>query len=230
MAYANPPRCLVGRVLRQEKGQQARVILVAPVWKDQPWHPVLLEKLWDFPQWIPLFQNLFLMTSETVAMSYQPQLAVWPISGENLPVKTFQAKLGISSWLLGEQSSTRLMIPISMASWRTKSNKTCDSHFKKWLCWCSARGSDPISGPVSEVANVLADLHEEGYQSSSLNVFRSAILSVHDKVDGVEIGKHPTVTHLLKGAFCERPPLPWYTYIYLGCEQSFTIFKEFGSF
>ena len=98
-----------------------------------------------------------------------------------------------------------------LASWRTKSNKTYDSHFKKWLCWCSARGSDPVSGPVSEVANFLADLHEEGYQSSSLNVFRSAISSVHDKVDGVEVGKHPTITRLLKGAFHERPPLPRYT-------------------
>ena len=121
------------------------MILVAPVWKGQPWYPVLLEMLWDFPRWIPLSQDLFLMTSEIVAMSYQPQLAMWPISGENLPVKTFQAKLGISSWLPGEQSPTRLMIPI-----------------QKWLCWCSARGLDPVSGPVSEVANFLADLHEEG--------------------------------------------------------------------
>ena len=98
-----------------------------------------------------------------------------------------------------------------LASWRTKSNKIYDSHFKKWLCWCSASGSDPVSGPVSEVAIFLADLHEEGYQSSSLNVFRSAISSVHDKVDGVEVGKHPTITCLLKGAFHERPPLPRYT-------------------
>ena len=191
-AYANPPWCLVGRVLRQVKAQQARVILVAPVWRGQPWYPVLLEMLWDFPRWIPRSHDLFLRTSESVVMSFQPQLAVWPISGESLLVKTFQTGLGISSW-------------------RTKSNKTYDSHFKKWLCWCSARGSDPVSGPVSEVANFLADLHGEGYQSSSLNVFRSAISYVHDKVDGVEVGKHPTITRLLKGAFHERPPLPRYT-------------------
>ena len=98
-----------------------------------------------------------------------------------------------------------------LASWRTKSSKTYDSHFKKWLCWCTSRGSDPISGPVSEVANFLADLHREGYQSSSLNVFRSAISSVHDKVDDVEVGKHPTITRLLKGAFHKRPPLPRYS-------------------
>ena len=98
-----------------------------------------------------------------------------------------------------------------LASWRSKSNKIYDSHFNKWLCWCPARGSDPISGPVSEIANFLAHLHKEGYQSSSLNVFRSAISSVHDKVDGVDVGKHPTVTRLLKGVFHERPPLPRYT-------------------
>ena len=64
---------------------------------------------------------------------------------------------------------------------------------------------------MSEVANFLADLYREGYQSSSLNVFRFAISSVHDKVDGVEVGKHTTITCLLKGAFHERPPLPHYS-------------------
>ena len=126
-------------------------------------------------------------------MSFQPQLAMWPISEENLLVKTFQAELGISSWPPGGSSPTRHTIPISKNG---------------YAGMCSARGSDPISGPVSEVANFLADLHEEGYQSSSLNVFRSAISSVYDKMDSVEVGKHPTISHLLKGAFHERPPLP----------------------
>ena len=119
------------------------------------------------------------------------------------------------AYLQGKFSSQNLSSKardLLLASWRTKSNKIYDSHFKKWLCWCSARGSDPISGPVSEVANFLAEFHEEGYQSSSLNVFRSAISSVHDKVDGDEVGKHPTITRLLKGAFHERPPLPRYTF------------------
>ena len=143
----------------------------------------------------PSLSRSFLMISNSVVISFQPQLAIWPISGKTLLTKTFQAQLG----------------DLLLASWRTKSNKTNDSHFKKWLCWCSARGSDPIYGPVSEIANFLAHLHKERYQSSSLNVFRSAISSVHDEVDGVEVGKHPTFTRLLKGPFHERPPLPWYS-------------------
>ena len=106
------------------------------------------------------------------------------------------------------QSLSRVAGDLLLSSWRTKSNKTYDSHFKKWVCWCTARGLDPISGPVSEVANFLADLHSEGYQSKC---FCSAISSVHDKVDGVEVGKHPIVARLLKGAFYLRSPLPWYS-------------------
>ena len=56
----------------------------------------------------------FLMTSNSVAMSFQPQLAVWPISGRSLLVKTFQAQLGISSWSPGGPSPTRPTIPTSI--------------------------------------------------------------------------------------------------------------------
>ena len=52
-AYANPPWCLIGTVLKQVKAQQAQVTLVAPVWRGQSWYPVLLEMLWDYPRWIP---------------------------------------------------------------------------------------------------------------------------------------------------------------------------------
>ena len=130
-------------------------------------------------------------------------------SGHGLPTPTSRVAYLRQKFTDQNLSSTARDLLIS--SWRTKSNRTYDSHFKKWVCWCSSRGSDPISGPVSEVANFLADLHKEGYQSSSLNVFRSAISSVHDKVDGVEVGKHPIVSRLLKGAFHLRPPLPRYS-------------------
>ena len=59
---------------------------------------------------------------------------------------------------------------------------------------------NPVSEPVSDVASFLAEFHEEGYQASSLNAFRSAI-SVHDQVDGVTLGKHPLLCSELKVAF-----------------------------
>ena len=119
-------------------------------------------------------------------------------------VTYLQKKFNDSS--LSEEASRLLL-----ASWRTKSNQSYDSHFRKWLSWCSERGSNPVSGPVAEIANFLAHLFKQGYQSRSLNAYRSAIASVHDKVVGMEIGKHPMITRLLKGAFHARPPLPGYT-------------------
>ena len=43
-----------------------------------------------------------------------------------------------------------------LASWTQKSSKSYDSLFTKWASWCSERGSDPISGDISEVVNFLA--------------------------------------------------------------------------
>ena len=113
-------------------------------------------------------------------------------------------KFSINS--LSEQASE-----LMLASWRSKSSKSYDSHFRKWASWCDERSCDPVSCPVSEIVNFLAFLHGECYQSRSLNSFRSAISSVHDRVDGIEVGKHPMVARLLKGAFHARPPLPRYT-------------------
>ena len=68
---------------------------------------------------------------------------------------------------------------------------------------------NPISGLASDVASFLVELYEEGYQASSLNAFRSAISSesAHDQVDGMTIGKHPLLFHVLKGAFHATVPL-----------------------
>ena len=98
-----------------------------------------------------------------------------------------------------------------LSSWRQKTAKSYDSLFNKWVRWCNERNSDPVSGDINEVINFLAALYDEGYQYRSLNAYRSAISSVHEKIDGYDVGQHPMVTRLIKGAFQERPPQPRYT-------------------
>lgn len=66
--------------------------------------------------------------------------------------------------------------------------------------------------PCRGSVNFLADLFEQGYQYRSFNVYRSAISSVHDKVDGCDVEQHPLVTRLLKGAFHQRQPQPRYSH------------------
>ena len=72
------------------------------------------------------------------------------------------------------------------------------------------RSRDPTKGPIADVVNLLAELFHQDYQYCSLNAYRSAISSVHEKVDGEPVGQHPLVSQVLKGAFNERPPRPRY--------------------
>ena len=114
---ANPPWSLIGKVLSQVRTQQAQVVLIALVWRGQPWYLVLLELLWDYPRLLPQLPDLFQMTSMTVALDFQPQLAVWPISGESMPVKAFQEQLGISSCPPGEPNPMKPMILTSRSGY-----------------------------------------------------------------------------------------------------------------
>ena len=78
-----------------------------------------------------------------------------------------------------------------LSSWRQKTAKSYDSLFNKWVHWCNERNSDPVSGDINEVIKFLAALYDEGYQYRSLNAYRSAISSVHEKIDGYDVGQHP---------------------------------------
>ena len=98
-----------------------------------------------------------------------------------------------------------------LASWRPKTNSNYGSSFARWASWCEQRGRDPTSGPVSDIVNFLAELFNKGYQYQSLNSYRSAISSTHERIDGFSVGQHPAITRALKGVYHSRPPLPRYS-------------------
>jgi len=50
---------------------------------------------------------------------------------------------------------------------------------------------------------------------------------VHEKIDGLEVGKHLLVVRMLKGAFNERPPRPKYESIWK-VDQVLTMFENNG--
>ena len=112
---------------------------------------------------------------------------------------------------LNSQGLSGQATELILNSWRSKTSKSYDSLFGRWNRWCSERGLDPFSGPISEVANFLASLYQEGYQYNSVNAYHSAISSVHDRADGVPVGQHPIITRLIKGIFNVRPPIPRYS-------------------
>ena len=104
------------------------------------------------------------------------------------------------------EEATKLL----MASWRSKSQSPYNSLFLKWEHWFIARSRDPIHGPVGDIANFLGELFQEGYSYSSLNSYRSAISSVHTRIEGLPVGQHPVVRRILKGAYNIKIPKPRY--------------------
>ena len=93
-------------------------------------------------------------------------------------------------------------------------NSSYNSLFSKWPSWCERRNRDPTAGPVEDIVNFLAELHAEGYQYRSLNAYRSAISSIHERVEGRSIGQYPLVSRLLKGAFNQNPSTPRYSHFW----------------
>ena len=98
------------------------------------------------------------------------------------------------------QTATDLVL----SSWRDKSTKSYNSSFK-WARWCSERDRDPLSGPISDVANFLAELFEQGYHYSSLNMLiAQPFPQLTRELMASQWGNIPQLLG-------KRPPLPKYS-------------------
>jgi len=98
--YAFPPFCLVGRCVQQCLQQKAKLLIVAPLWKNQFWYPLLLNSLYSLPILLPPVQDL-LMNPENqthpLCQHSALHLVAWPISGNQADVDRFQ-KEQCQSW------------------------------------------------------------------------------------------------------------------------------------
>ena len=102
--YAFPPFCLLGRCHSQVLRQQVpRLVLVAPVWKTQPWYPLLLDLLIDLPVLLPQIPNLVTREGMTHPLTHL-QLGGWLISGSSMKREAFLSKLETCSQQLGGET------------------------------------------------------------------------------------------------------------------------------
>ena len=82
-----PRWSLIGQVLSKVQMDKAHIVLVAPVWKTQPWYPLLLEMLVAIPR--PINHHQIMLNRGPPV----PQLVVCHISGRDTNTKSFQRKL-----------------------------------------------------------------------------------------------------------------------------------------
>lgn len=109
-AYANPPFSMVARLLAMVRRQRATMTVIVPVWRTQPWWPMLAEMAVDCPLLFLPSHDLFLpghLGSETpMGAPRWPALAV-RISGAPSRVAAFQRHLSECSVGRGAQPPTR---------------------------------------------------------------------------------------------------------------------------
>ena len=93
--YVFPPFCLVGRCVRQCIQQEAKILLIAPIWKSQFWYPLLLYSLFSLPVLLPSVQDLLSNPegqNHPLCVQQLLVLVAWPISGNEKETQEFQKK------------------------------------------------------------------------------------------------------------------------------------------
>ena len=98
-----------------------------------------------------------------------------------------------------------------LASWREATEVAYSCNWRRWEWWCSEHRHDQMYSPIRAILDFLAEQYHQGKQYRTINSYRLAISMTHLPIDGVVIGKHPLITHLMRGVYNTRPPQPKYS-------------------
>ena len=90
---------------------------------------------------------------------------------------------------------------IILSSWRKKTASQYESAWKAWSSWCSEQEINLFSTTLKNILEFLADLFYKCFKFHTLGVYRSAISSNHETVDGFVTEKHPMMAKFMKGVF-----------------------------
>ena len=199
LCFAHPPWCLITRTLQKARREKVTITVITPLWKTQPWFPVIMDMVIDHPILLPESPDIVIPSPNCgcPVQDHIPQLVAWKVSGDTSETGQFLKVLESSSLPLGGQ---RQMLTTTRpgGTWR------------KWEEWCTSH-CVPTFSAFSDILGFLAHHFEQGKQYRSLNCYRSALSSCHLPIKGFSVGQHPLVSRLLKGAFNLRPPQPKYS-------------------
>ena len=98
------------------------------------------------------------------------------------------------------------VVELLLGAVRDNTHSAYDSGWKIWSDWCLGRSNDPLCNAVPVVASFLAE-QSKSKAYSTVNIYRSTLSSVLERIDGLPIGQHPEIVLLIKGIFNRRPPL-----------------------
>jgi hypothetical protein len=112
-SYMFPPFNLLSKVVNKIiQDEVDKAIIVFPFWKSQPYFPLILSSLIDFPVRLPRHQDLLQLThtGELHPLEKQITLIGAVISGNRCKVQNFHHKLLVSFLKVGEREQENSMI------------------------------------------------------------------------------------------------------------------------
>jgi hypothetical protein len=99
-----------------------------------------------------------------------------------------------------------------MQAWRKSTKAHYASAWRKWVLWARKRDVDPVQADVPEFLTYLSELVSTSNLSfATLEGYRSAISTIHPKINGVPLGQNPVVSLFFRGLYNIRPSLPRYS-------------------
>ena len=186
--YAFPPVALLPHILTRVREEHTSLLLVAPMWPNQPWFADLCSLAVDTPWVIPPRRDLL---TQALGMIWHPRPA---LAAERVRL----AGTGFSEAVVRTIQSSRAL-------------STCTLYAQKWRVfdqWCAAWGHDPFQCPVSVILNFLQELLEKGKAASTIKVYVVAISACHFGIGGSSPGSHPLVTRFMVSVRRIRVPHP----------------------
>ncbi len=182
------PVALLPQVLRQVSIQRHKLILIAPLWRNQPWVSELFQLLKPAPWPIPLRRDILSQVNGTI-WHPQPELCV---AARREPFVLPECVL--NTMTVARAPSTRRLYAL------------------KWsifLAWCLDRDLEPDTSDVSMVLSFLqGKLDKQRSCSSTIKVYVAAIAAFHFPISGQSVGRDSAVTQFLRGARRMNSPRP----------------------
>ncbi len=188
LLFAFPPIALIPQVIRRIREQKHRVLLSAPLWKNQHWFAEL-ARLLTVALWpIPLRRDLLSQANGTILAP---------------PVRHKGATSLASQW---EPSDLPESVLNTISQARAPSLRRL--YVLKWTvfsAWCTTRGADPVVCDISLIYCWYCP--SKGHSPFTLKVYVAAIAAAHAPINVQSVGRNNLVVHFLKGSRRLNPPL-----------------------
>ena len=118
-------------------------------------------------------------------------------------------------------------IKLIMDSWCPSTKRLYTTYLKKWAAFCCEHNIELLKPSLPQVCRFLRVLSGRGLGYGALDVARSALAAILPAFDGFEVGKHPLVCRIIKGAYERNPPRSRYS-CFWDVNKVFSLLKRWG--